>query len=109
MTGEGIDMHVYFGIPAPFGLQLPQQRPEALPLTVADPEDACSPLASRHYAGEETDRWLVDLHAREHLNPFLCLPQLLSGRQLRAGKGVVVRRRAPCACRASLATRCLKS
>ena len=73
ITGEGIDMDVYFGIPAPFGLLLPQQRLEALPLTVADPEDACSPLASRHYAGEETHRWLVDLHAREHLDSLLCL------------------------------------
>ena len=75
VTGEGIDMDVFFAISSPFGLLPPQQRPEALPLTVADPEDACSPLGSRHFAGKKTDRWLGDLHARGLLSPFLpCLP-----------------------------------
>ena len=71
LTGEGIDMDVYFAIPSPFGLVPPQQRPEALPLTVADPEDACSPLGSRHFAGKKSDRWLVSLHARWLLSPHL--------------------------------------
>lgn len=49
--GEDSDMDVYFGIPSPLGLLPAQQRPEAVPLLVAEPGDACFPLSSRHLAG----------------------------------------------------------
>ena len=50
--GGGTEMDVYFGVPSPLGYLPAQQRAEAIPLLVADPENACSPLSSRHLAGK---------------------------------------------------------
>ena len=50
--GDGIEMEVYFAVPSPLGVLPPGHRSEAVPLIVADPEDACSPLSSRHLAGK---------------------------------------------------------
>ncbi len=51
--GDSTEMDVYFGVPSPLGFLPPQQRAEAISLLVADPEDACNSLSSRHLAGED--------------------------------------------------------
>ena len=51
---DGTEMEVYFAVPSPIGVLPADHRIEAVPLVVADPEDACSPLRSKHLAGEAT-------------------------------------------------------
>ena len=48
---DDTEMEVYFAVPSPLGVLPSEQRTVAIPLVVADPEDACSPLSSKHLAG----------------------------------------------------------
>lgn len=48
---DGIEMNVFFAVPSPLGVLPSEQKTEAIPLFVADPEDACSSLKSKHFAG----------------------------------------------------------
>ena len=48
---DGTEMEVYFAVPSPLGVLPSEQKTEAIPLFVADPEDACSPLNTKHIAG----------------------------------------------------------
>ena len=52
--GEDTELNVYFAVPSLLGVLPPQQKPSAVPLLVAHPEDACSPLKTRHLAGKDT-------------------------------------------------------
>lgn len=52
--GEDTELNVYFAVPSLLGVLPPHQKPSAVRLLVADPEDACSPLRIRHPAGENT-------------------------------------------------------
>ena len=51
LYGDSIETEVYFAVPSPLGVPPSEQRTKAIPLVVADPEDACSPLSSKHLAG----------------------------------------------------------
>ena len=50
--GKETELNVYFAVPSLLGALPPHQKPSAVPLLVAEPEDACSPLKTRHLAGE---------------------------------------------------------
>ena len=50
---DGIEMEVFFAVPSPLGVLPADHRVEAIPLLVADPEDACSPLSSKHLTGRQ--------------------------------------------------------